>query len=163
MNLLHWTIKEFSRTFWYVENSSPSFCVTLCICILTSVSLSPMRYSHCTHSCWLWSDVIDTVFVGISLALARMLGLKQIVNEPHVGITVSYSNLPDMTAGLSYRSPWSQSAAAREVGNTALTCMTIRTPVGRWLHMLPSHQTLGIPHGFNWGTLTNQPTNQQTN
>ena len=46
------------------------------------------------------------------------------------------------------------SAAARKAGNIALTRTAVDTCVGKWLHILPSHQALGEPQGWSPWTLT---------
>ena len=73
------------------------------------------------------SETTDIVVTGILLALARMLGLRQnvcCIEEFHVRITFSYSNLHDMTNSITEISE-SQSAAARVTGNTSLVCMAV--------------------------------------
>ena len=89
-----------------------------------------------------------------------MLGLKLRVcgvQEFHVGISFSYRQpcrqLGDMANSIT---EILKNGVQLPKWSVTLTVPTaLNTGVGQQLHTLLSHQTLGEPEGFSWGTLTN--------
>ena len=59
-------------------------------------------------------------------------------------LSPTVSNLHDMTYKLlDCWNPWRRSVAARVMWNTVPVCVALCTSIGKWLHTLCSHQTLG--------------------
>ena len=113
------------------------------------------RHAHFTHTlllstAWPPSEATDTVITDTLLSVDAVLGLKQCLLTVHVKVTFSYSNVQDkvncFTKTLQVRVQLLEWQAA--VHLYILQYTGSGTGVGKQLHTLPPHPTLGKPQVF---------------
>ena len=125
--------------------------------LILRATLKRFRCTHNSHTHW--TNVILKIVTAVAedaekafthwhchywYLIARMSGVKEFL----VRMTFSYSNLHVLMHSIT---------KIPKFGVQLLGLQVKYTQTGQ-LHMLPSHQMLGAPEGFNWGTLTNNLT-----
>ena len=102
--------------------------------------LAGTHYTHATLSsgcqcCLRWRQIYPDCQDQAKCSLCHVMSWL---------LSPTVSNLHDRTYKLlDCWNPWRQSAAARVMWNTAPVCVAVCMSLGKWLHTLRSHPTLG--------------------